>query len=138
MFEICNKVKKHEYCKKKKCQRARKRKWQKEKLTNCPQYSIDQKQAQDDWVEMNPGYWNEYRQSHPEYTRQNRRKQRNRNRIKIQPEKKIAKMDALSQKSTVISGKYMLIPTDSDMIAKMDAIIVEINTISNSYTYSGP
>lgn len=140
LFEFCRKVKKHEYCNKKECQRARKRRWQKEKLKNDKQYCTDQKQAQRDWVKTNPEYWKEYRENHPEYTRQNRIKQRYRNemRRKNLPEKKIAKMDALSQECTVISGRYMLIPTTSDKIAKMDAIVVEINRISDICAYSGP
>lgn len=139
LFERCNKVKKHEYCNKKECQRARKRRWQKEKLTDSPQYRNDQKQAQKDWVKTNPEYWREYRQNHSEYRCQNRKKQRHRNRIRCKnpPGTKIAKMDALSQKNTTISGKYMLVPAASGTIAKMDAIIVEINTISDSYAYPG-
>ena len=47
LFEVCNKVKKHEYCNKEKCQRARKRKWQKQKIKNDKTYRKDQKEAQE-------------------------------------------------------------------------------------------
>jgi hypothetical protein len=46
-------------------------------------------------------------------------------------------MDTITPEKTILSGKYQLIPMAPDMIAKMDALIVEINMISNDYTYSG-
>ena len=42
LFEVCTKVKKHEYCNKKKCRRARKSKWQKQKIENDDIYRKDQ------------------------------------------------------------------------------------------------
>ena len=144
LFEVCNKVKKHEYCNKKKCQRARKRKWQKDKLKNDPIYRKDQKTAQEDWLNNNPDYWKNYRHDNKEYTDRNREKQRLRNKIKRSEStqkadlKPIAKMDTLTRDNNIISGRYELIPVTSDMIAKMDALIVEINTISSSYPHLGP
>ena len=61
LFEVCNKVKKHEYCNKKKCRRARKRKWQKQKIKNDATYRKDQKEAQELWLNNNPDYWKDYR-----------------------------------------------------------------------------
>jgi hypothetical protein len=144
LFEICTKVKKHEYCNKKECQRARKRKWQRENLQNDSTYRIDQNTANEDWADNNPHYWKNYRKDHPKYTDQNREKQHHRNRkrkkksvfrAKSTP---IAKMDALQAESKIISGKYKLVPFEPGMIAKMDALIVEIASVSNSYTKSGP
>lgn len=144
LFEVCNKVKKHEYCNKKKCQRARKRKWQKQKIENDEIYRKDQKEAQEVWLNNNPDYWKDYRRKNSKYTERNRKKQRKRNQIKraesaTEPiSKPIAKMDALTHENTIISGRYKLVPVGSDMIAKMDALIVEINTISKGYAHSGP
>lgn len=140
LFVVCNKVKKHEYCKKTKCQKARRKKWQRKKIQNDTIYRNDQKAAQKDWSNTNPEYWKKYRDAHPEYTDRNRQKQRKRNRRRKNRtiSKPIAKMDALKQKNNIISGKYELIPVRSDMIAKMDAIIVEITTISNGYANFGP
>lgn len=45
LFEVCNKVKKHEYCKRKECQQARKRKWQEAHLEKDEAYKQDQKTA---------------------------------------------------------------------------------------------
>lgn len=144
LFKVCQKVVKHEYCNKKECRQARKRKWQQEKLKNDAAYRQDQKTAQEDWINKNPGYWKNYRLNHPAYTDRNRVQQRIRNqarRSKSAPAKKsdlIAKMDAITPERAILSGKYQLIPATPDMIAKMDAIIVEINAISGDYAYSGP
>ena len=142
LFEVCNKVKKHEYCNKKQCQRARKSKWQKQKMKNDEIYRKDQKEAQKIWLDNNPDYWEKYRRKNLKYTKDNRKKQRDRNQkteSTTKPiSKPIAKMDALTHENSIISGRYELVPIKSDMIAKMDALIVEINTISQGYAYSGP
>lgn len=144
LFEVCNKVKKHDYCNKKKCRRARKRKWQKQKIKNDETYRKDQKEAQEVWLNNNPDYWKDYRRKNLKYTEDNRKKQRKRNQIQRAESvtesisKPIAKMDALTHENNIISGKYELVPVGSDMIAKMDALIVEINTISKGYAHSGP
>ncbi len=143
LFEVCNKVKKHEFCNKKECQKARKRKWHREKMQNDGEYRNDQKIAQEDWRNKNPEYWKDYRRDNKEYTDRNREQQRRRNQVnraKSAPVIKsdpIAKMDAITPKNKILSGKYQLVPMTPNMIAKMDAIIVEINSISDRYTYSG-
>ena len=136
LFKICNKVKKHEYCSKKACQLARKRNWQKEKLKSDQTYREDQGVAKQDWHANNPDCWKQYRQKNKRYTETNRRKPcyRNARRRKkvgnLPPRKPIAKMDALTRQNDTISGRYKLVPLGSQLIAKMDAIIVEISAIS--------
>jgi hypothetical protein len=138
-FDVCTKVKKHEYCKKAACQRARKRKWQKRKVTDDQTYRRDQKEAQEIWLNNNPDYWKQYRENHPEYTEHNRVKQKERNRSgKVRSADKaffgeIAKMDALSHKNQTLSGRYQLIPLSGKKIAKMDALIVKIDVIKEGY-----
>lgn len=138
LFEVCNKVKKHEYCKRKECQQARKRKWQEAHIEKDEAYKQDQKTAQEDWQNNNSGYWKKYRQNHPEYTTDNREKQHIRNQKRKATSGSIAKMDAITFENRIITGRYELVPVVPDMIAKMDALIVEIHTISNCYAYSGP
>lgn len=141
LFQVCNKVKKHEFCNKKGCQQARKREWQQGKMLNDADYRQDQKTAQEDWKNNNPDYWKNYRRKNKKYTDRNREQQRRRNQTKratstpVITSEPIAKMDALTPEKTILSGKYQLIPMASDMIAKMDALIVEINTISNNYAF---
>jgi len=134
-FEICPRVKKHEYCKKPECQRARKSKWQRERRNNDEIYRKDQKEAQEIWIRNNPFYWKEYRSKNKEYAKQNREKQRVRNnlkRLESSQNPSIAKMDAIKPKSFNISGIYKLFPIGCDSIAKMDAIDVKITAISDS------
>ena len=99
-------------------------------------YCNDQKDAQKLWRENNRDYWKEYRENNPGYTKRNREKQRERNRsLRAKACRKpdcqpIAKMDAIGPETAVFSGRYRLIPLTGQMIAKMDAIIVEISAIS--------
>jgi hypothetical protein len=134
-YEVCTKVKKHEYCKKEACQKARRGKWQKRKKADDQTYRLDQEEAQNTWLDKRPDYWKQYRASHPEYTDRNRNKQKERNRsgkVRTATESgfsEIAKMDALSDKKHLLSGRYRLIPLSGEKIAKMDALIVEIELI---------
>jgi hypothetical protein len=68
------------FCSKPECQRERRRRWQREKLKQDPDYRANQAVAQKRWGERNPEYWRHYRQAHPEYTTRNREKQRQRSR----------------------------------------------------------
>ena len=113
-------------------------------MKNDETYRKDQKIAQEDWKNNNPDYWKNYRFNNKEYTAQNREQQRRRNQAKrvnsalATESDPIAKMDALTHENNIISGKYELVPVRPDMIAKMGALIVEINTISKCYAHSGP
>lgn len=144
LFIVCNKVKKHDFCKREECQRARKNRWQKEKMKSDQAYHEDEKLSQQDWCDNHPEYWKQYRETNKLYTDANREKQRFRNARrgkkppKVSPEEPIAKMDALSKQNAVISGRYRLVPLELELIAKMDAIIVEIRTISAGSTSFGP
>ena len=69
-----------QYCSKSECQRERRRRWQREKLRQDPDYRANQAAAQGRWRERHPDYWRKYRQAHPEYTARNRAQQRERNR----------------------------------------------------------
>jgi len=144
LFKVCKKVKKHDYCKREKCQRVRKSNWQKEKMKSDQTYHRDQKSSQQDWSDNNPDYWKRYREKNKRYTDANREKQRYRNARRGKkpqespPQEPIATMDALSKQNAVIPGKYRLVPLEPELIAKMDAIIVEIKTISGVYTNFDP
>jgi hypothetical protein len=107
------------------CQKARKRKWQKEKLTSDPDYRENQASAQKSWCERNKGYWREYRKKNKTYREKNRLRQKERNRQR----RMIAKMDELGAKSLVPPGRYRLVPLYGK-IAKMDELIVEIGVVA--------
>jgi hypothetical protein len=123
-----------QYCSEKKCQRERKRIWQREKLANDPEYQASQQLSQQKWLESNSGYYKAYRQRNPDKARRNRVLQRIRNQ-KASKRKKdavprvIAKMDASNLSVHRLSGHYWLIPE----IAKMDAVKIFIHAMSDGY-----
>ncbi|MDZ7762077.1 MAG: hypothetical protein U5L00_17725 [Desulfovermiculus sp.] len=104
-------------------QKARRRLWQKQKMASDPAYSENQRQANNEWLNDNPRYWDQYRQNRPEYTKRNREKSKERMRIRRQVASVVhmfAKMDASIVDTTSLSGYYGLIPL-GEMFAKMDA-----------------
>jgi len=122
-------VRDQQYCSDPECQKARKRKWQKEKLATDSDYRANQAEAQRQWRSRNRDYWRRYRERNPTYTKKNRTGQRERNRRR-RLGSGIAKMDELEGKPHVLSGRYRLIPVCNPGIAKMDELIVEIGVIS--------
>lgn len=121
-------VKNQQYCGSPDCQRARKRKWQKEKLAIDRDYRENQAAAQREWRARNKDYWKEYRKRNPGYREQNRLRQKERNRQRS----KIAKMDEPGAKIAISSGRYRLVPLYGK-IANMDELIVEIGVVTRGY-----
>ncbi len=133
------KVPNQKVCIKKKCQKARRLLWQKQKLQKDDDYKKNQTMAQKAWIKKNPDYWRNYRENHPDYVKRNRILQRKRNfktrhGVKHLENKTpmIAKMDELIEKSSLISGYYMLYPIAGRRIAKMDEMLVKIEVITRS------
>ena len=126
-------VKNQHYCQKRACQKARKRKWQQEKLRSDPDYGQNQAAAQAAWSKRHRDYWRKYREQHPEYGARNRLLQRERNARRREADR-IAKMDAFKTGKSLEKkpfGLFQLIPfSNQDGIAKMDAWVVEIRSIT--------
>ncbi len=123
------------YCSKRECQRERRRRGQRQKLKDDPDYRANQAAAQRRRRERHPDYWRRYRRSHPAYTERNREQQLRRNRKRGQAvtgpsPPAIAKMDAYKAQTAVASGTYRLIPVAGGGIAKMDAYLVEMHVLS--------
>jgi len=123
------------YCSKPECQRERRRRWQRQKLKEDPDYRANQAAAQRRWRERHPEYWRRYRQSHPVYTERNREQQHQRNRKRGQAATgpsppSIAKMDVCEAQTGIVSGTYRLIPASGRELAKMDAYLVEMQVLS--------
>ena len=112
------------YCSAPACQRERRRRWQLLKRQSDPDYQDNQVRAQQAWSQRNPGYWREYRGTHPEYAERNRNLQRERNASPQNTE--IAKMDASTPEMPLPSGIYRLSRVKAGTIAKMDVWTVEI------------
>ena len=73
------KVPKQKFCSQLKCQKARRKEWQRRKIQNDEDYKNNQAIAQKAWASRNPEYWQNYRSAHPEYVERNRRLQKKRN-----------------------------------------------------------
>lgn len=134
-FQPCKTVPSQKYCSRRECQRERHRLWQRRKLKEDGEYRANQAAAQRSWREKHPDYWQQYRASHQEYVERNRSQQQERNlrRRLDQAGEAIAKMDALTSPKPLISGRYRLTPLfcNDELIAKMDALTVRIEVISN-------
>ena len=121
-------VRNQQYCSEAQCQKTRKKRWQKIKLVTDNGYRENQSDARKEWGKKNGDYWKKYRERNPAYTARNRLLQRERNRRKRGPSV-IAKMDELTPRKTIASGRYRLVP----VIANMDELIVEIGVISAGF-----
>lgn len=108
-------VKNQRYCSDRECQRARRREWQREKLLNDPDYKANQRDCQRKWHEHHPGYYQDYRERHPQSRERNRLLQRYRN-SRRWTRQKIATMDAFPPAPVLTPTLYYLLP----VIAKMD------------------
>ena len=111
------------YCSAPECQRARKAKWQRDKLASDPEYRAGQKLAKQKWARGRPDYWTEYREKHPDKTDRNRalqkvRDQKRRHEAPGSKETILAKMDARKPCKQNLSGEFWLVP----VLAKMDAV----------------
>jgi len=136
IFKPNPRVPNQQYCSDPKCQKARKREWQKRKMEEDEEYRQNQKDAQKRWRQKNPDYWKEYRKKNQEYSDRNKEQQAARNNKRkmnvSQSEQSIAKMDMKINSNTVISGIYKMFPVPSPEIAKMDPIFVKIEMIAGT------
>lgn len=132
LFTPCPQVPTQEYCSKKECQRARKKEWNRKKLAADEDYREARRDAQKNWREKNPDYCKQYRARQKDYVQKNRQQQRIRNQKRQQVDlgNRIAKTDESPAETTVLTGRYRLIPIRGGMIAKTDESIVEITAIS--------
>lgn len=122
-------VKNQQYCGAAECQKARKAKWQREKMNTDSDYRADQRESQRLWQQNNPDYWREYRRNHQEYREHNRQMQRVRDGTYKQPkaydEIDLAKMDTLNRILNATTETYFISP-GPDNLVKMDALQVKI------------
>jgi hypothetical protein len=130
-------AKNQRYCGDKRCQQARKSKWQREKLQTDPDYRTNKKESQQVWKQKNPDYWKRYRRQHPEYCLHNRQMQRIRDQCRQMSascENNLVKMDALNLFLNDNTGSYFICPADSNLV-KRDALAVKIIPISAGYKH---
>ena len=122
-------VKNQRYCSDRSCQRARRARWQRKKMTKDPDYRQNQRMCWKEWAAQHPGYYRDYRFKHPEYVKRNRLLQLRRNARKRKDGlgKLIAKMDVLGSGFFSRKGElFKLIPQGNKLIAKMDSFVVKL------------
>ena len=129
LFRPCPQVKEQRYCSNRECQKERKRRWHRKKLLDDPDYVQNRREAQRRWREANRDYWRRYRSAHPDCVERNRERQRERNKRRTSQSRLIAKMDASRKENRIIPGRYQLVPLELGVIAKTDAINVEIRVV---------
>ena len=127
-------VQNQHYCGKKRCQQARKNKWQRQKIIIDHDYRADKKDSQDAWLDKNPNYWKRYRRRNLDYAERNRQMQRERDAKRRLASGKhlgadLAKKDALISFFDQDTTSYFLLP-EGNNLAKKDAIMVKIVPIS--------
>lgn len=132
LFLPDSRVKGQRYCSKERCQRLRKKQWQRQKIKNDPDYRDNQRDAQQLWLEHNRDYWRRYREQHPGYVKRNRLLQKARDRKRCLPD--LAKMDASKGISYVKPGSYYLIPAKSHLV-KMDSLSPKYFLIPQAYPF---
>ena len=123
------------YCPAPACQRERRRRWQQARRRDDPAYRENQARAQAAWAAAHPDYWRVYRQAHPAASARNRTLQRQRDadrRARV-----LAKMDVSTAEPAVPSGTYRLRKATAADLAKMDAWMVQITSVSTPYRPSG-
>ena len=115
------------YCSRQACQNERRRRWRRSKLLRDPDYQANQKDSHKRWVEHHPGYYRQWRERHPEYIDRNRALQKDRDRrgrdltAVAESGAVLAKSDACSNKSPILTVYYELLPVPSEDLAKSDA-----------------
>lgn len=123
------------YCSLPDCQNARQKEWYQNKIKSDPDYAARQNECKESWRKNKPAhaYQTRYREDHPEYVKENRERQRERNRKRLVLEKrneskKIVKIDTLpeEQRESTRYNMKILTPNVSEKIVKIDAFIVEL------------
>jgi hypothetical protein len=107
-FETIPQVPNQSFCSKPACQRARRQRWNQQKLENDPDYRDNKQRSQRNWMDRNPGYWRQYRSDNPDYTERNRSSQR----VKTPPHASpvLAKKDESNHSEMLRAGVYQITP----------------------------
>ena len=112
------------YCSNPECQKARKRRWNRQRLQKDSDYKENKQNAQQKWRLKNPDYWRNYRKTHPQYVEKNRQQQKirnkKRNKHKFGTRPPIAKTDECCPSDNEEFLSFALVALDSAGIAKTD------------------
>lgn len=131
---------KQRYCSEAPCQRARKAEWKRKKLATDGDYRTTHSESNQAWRESHRSYWSTYRKNHPEKVERNRVLQKIRRlkaklrasgEVSVTPnsEPSVAKVDTFLPKELQGDSFFWIRPA----VAKVDAFLVEISSISAPY-----
>ena len=126
------------FCQEKRCQRERRRRWQKSKRQNDADYRDNERRVQRSWSARHPQYWRAWRGEHPGYRERNRLKQRQRDekrrgvRVLAPAGRVLANGDESVPVLPLRSGTYELRPVNegSGVLANGDVWKVQIAMLS--------
>lgn len=129
-FEKRPQVPNQTYCSLPVCQRARRQRWQRDKMQTDPDYRDNQSRNQRAWLDRHPEYWRNYREANPESVKRNKSRQRSKHDLpqEVDP----AKMD-VSPGMALLSGFYRVEKISSDGAASSGVWIVEITPLNIGY-----
>jgi len=135
LFTPAPQVPKQTYCSKPKCQKERRKQWQKNRLQSDPDYRDNQARAQKAWVEKNPDYWRELRQTKLDHENQIPSEQ---DFLTGAPLDSSVKMDSLTALQTLrkalFEGVFRLKVLAKPRNVKMEVWIVELSRIHEGYS----
>ena len=130
------------YCQHPVCKRARKARWQRDKMKSDPDYRLNQKDAMRNWRKNNLGYYKQYRKNNPDKAHVNRVSQALRragvrmsmvNKLAKEASNEVAKMDASNAYKIGLYGMFLLFA-----VAKMDASIPDKRRLFSSLQLMNP
>ena len=126
------------FCSKSECQKARRRKWQKEKLRSDFDYRENQARAQKKWTDKNPDYWRDHRQSNSG-SKGSVESIGDADDAKKSEFKKVREgpMLAATSASSINDGVYSLKVLAVPMSVKMDVWIVKLTSVDAASTELG-
>ncbi len=119
-FEPRPQVPNQTFCSSLNCQRARKLRWQQDKLRADPDYRDNQRSAQRAWFDRHPGYWRAYRATNADTVEPNHKP------VNTGADNGTAKMDA----SILPPGLYQLRRIDAESAGKTKDWLVEITPVA--------
>ncbi len=125
-FEPRPQVPNQSYCSAPACQRARRQRWQRDKMQSDSDYRENQLRSQRAWLERHPEYWRHYRDINPEYVERNRAHQRARG--EPRQDLDLAKMDA-SALLVLLPGLYRIALAPGAIADPDGCMIVEITPV---------
>ena len=135
LFTPVPQVPKQTYCSKPKCQKERRKQWQKNRLQSDPDYRDNQSRAQRTWTEKNTDYWRKLRQTETDYGNSGPSEQDFLGREAMDES---IKMDSLigtqNFKRTLFDGVFRLKVLAEPRNVKMDVWIVELASIHAGYS----